>query len=217
MSISMETFFIWGVFAYLIGAIPTGYILVKLFLKEDVRQQGSGNIGATNVLRTGGKKLGLLTYLLDIVKTLVPIILFDCIMNPINDMQADVLLSSLIIIGGLGVFGHMYSCWLKFSGGKGVASFTALCAWLFPYGALMGGVAFIIVVFATRTVSLSSLIGVSVASAYVIMTGFPALDMPSPFMWVPKTFFVFIVILIFWRHKNNVSRLLRGEENKIRL
>jgi glycerol-3-phosphate acyltransferase PlsY len=199
------------------GAIPTGYILVKLLLKEDVRQHGSGNIGATNVLRTGGKKLGVLTYILDMIKIVVPMVLFDLVMNPINDMQSDILLSVLMLIGSAGVFGHMYSCWLKFNGGKGVASFTALCAWLFPYGALLGVLTFAVFAFATRIVSVASLIGVGITSGYVILTAFPELDSPSPLMWVSKIFFIFIVILIFWRHKGNIARLLKGEERKIKL
>lgn len=217
MSISTEILIIWGILAYLMGAIPTGYILVKLLLKEDVRQHGSGNIGATNVLRTGGKKLGVLTYILDMIKIVVPMVLFDLVMNPINDMQSDILLSVLMLIGSAGVFGHMYSCWLKFNGGKGVASFTALCAWLFPYGALLGVLTFAVFAFATRIVSVASLIGVGITSGYVILTAFPELDSPSPLMWVSKIFFIFIVILIFWRHKGNIARLLKGEERKIKL
>lgn len=217
MSISTEALAIWGILAYLIGAIPSGFILVKLFLKEDVRQHGSGNIGATNVLRAGGKKLGLLTYILDMIKILVPMVIFDFVMNPINDMPSDLLLSALIIIGSAGVLGHMYSCWLKFNGGKGVASFTALCAWLFPYGALLGVLTFAVFIFATRIVSVASLIGVSVACGYVILTAFPELDTHSHLMWVSKIFFIFIVILIFWRHKGNIARLLKGEESKIKL
>lgn len=217
MTISTEILVIWGVLAYIIGAIPSGYLLVKLTLKEDVRKHGSGNIGATNVLRTGGKALGLLTYVLDMVKIILPMIAFDYFMNPINDLQSDILLSNLMLIGSAGVFGHMYSCWLKFNGGKGVASFTALCAWLFPYGAFLGVVSFVVFAFATRIVSVASLIGVSIASGYVMLNAFPELDTDSHLMWVSKIFFIVIVILIFWRHKSNIARLLKGEENKIRL
>lgn len=217
MSISTEALAVWGVLAYLIGATPSGYILVKFFLKEDVRQHGSGNIGATNVLRTGGKKLGLLTYVLDMIKILIPMVIFDFVMNPISDMPSDILLSALMIIGSAGILGHMYSCWLKFNGGKGVASFAALCACLFPYGALLGVLTFAVVVFATRIVSVASLIGVSIACGYVIVSVFPELDTSSHLMWVAKIFFILIVILIFWRHKSNIARLFKGEENKIKL
>lgn len=217
MSISTEALAVWGVLAYLIGAIPSGYILVKFFLKKDVRQHGSGNIGATNVLRTGGKKLGFMTYVLDMIKILLPMVIFDFVMNPINDVPSDILLSAMMIVGSAGVLGHMYSCWLKFNGGKGVASFTALCACLFPYGALLGVVTFAIVVFATQIVSVASLIGLSIACGYVIVSVFPELHTPSHLMWAAKIFFIFIVILIFWRHKGNITRLFKGEESKIKL
>lgn len=217
MSISTELLFLWLGIAYLMGSIPSGYILVKMFMKQDVRKHGSGNIGATNVMRTGGKALGLITYVLDMIKILMPMIAFDYIMNPINDLASDVLLGALMLVGSAGVFGHMYSCWLKFNGGKGVASFTALCAWLFPYGAVLGVLTFAVCAFATRIVSIASLIGVSVATGFVVITAFPELDMSSDLMWVSKIFFIFIVILIFWRHKDNIARLLKGEERKIKL
>lgn len=213
---SMNVLLIWCVIAYLIGSIPFGYILVKLFLKQDVRKQGSGNIGATNVLRTGGKKLALATYVLDITKVWIPMLLFNVIMNPINDMPTDILLSSLMVVGGMGVIGHMYSCWLKFNGGKGVASFTGFCAWLFPYGAIIGVFVFLIIAFSTKIVSIASLIGVIAAGLYVIFYVFPILDTPTHLMLASKIFFIFIIVLIFVRHKGNIARLMKGEENKVK-
>lgn len=213
---SINVLFIWCALAYLIGSIPSGYILVKLFLKADVRKQGSGNIGATNVLRTGGKKLALATYILDITKVWIPMALFGVIMNPINDMPSDILLSSLMIVGGMGVIGHMYSCWLKFSGGKGVASFTGFCAWLFPYSAIIGIFVFLIVAFATKIVSIASLIGIIAAGTYVVFYVFPILDTPTQLMLISKIFFIFIIVLIFVRHKSNIARLIKGQENKVK-
>ncbi|MBH1990080.1 MAG: glycerol-3-phosphate 1-O-acyltransferase PlsY [Alphaproteobacteria bacterium] len=212
----MNVLLIWCVIAYLIGSIPFGYILVKLFLKQDVRKQGSGNIGTTNVLRTGGKKLALATYILDITKVWIPMLLFNVIMNPINDMPSDILLSSLMIVGGTGVIGHMYSCWLKFNGGKGVASFTGFCAWLFPYSAIIGIFVFLIIAFSTKIVSIASLIGIIAAGIYVIFYVFPILDTPTQLMLVSKIFFIFIIVLIFVRHKGNIARLMKGEENKVK-
>jgi glycerol-3-phosphate acyltransferase PlsY len=207
----------WCAIAYLIGSIPSGYLLVKLCFKQDIRKQGSGNIGATNVLRTSGKKLALLTYILDITKVWLPMILFNFFMNPINDMPVDILLSSLMIVGGMGIIGHMYSCWLKFDGGKGVASFTGFCAWLFPYGAIIGFFAFLVIAFSTKIVSTASLVGVFAAGFYVAIYVFPTLDTPSQLMLISKIFFIFIILLIFWRHKGNIERLLKGEETKIKL
>lgn len=214
---SFESLFIWSVISYLFGSIPSGYVLVKLFLKQDVRQHGSGNIGATNVLRTGGKNLALITYILDITKIWIPMFLFTLIMNPIKDLPSDILISSLMIIGGFGVVGHMYSCWLKFNGGKGVASFMGFLIWLFPYGALIGMLVFLIVTFSTKIVSLASLMGIVAAGMYVVIHIFPTLDMATNLMWVSKIFFIFMIILIFWRHKDNICRLIKGEENKIKL
>ena len=96
---SIEVLAIWCVVAYLLGSIPSGYVLVKLCLKQDVRQQGSGNIGATNVLRMGNKGLALLTYVLDLVKVWGPMFLFNIIMNPIHDLPSDTLIASLMIVG----------------------------------------------------------------------------------------------------------------------
>lgn len=213
---SLESLVVWGVVAYFLGSIPSGYVLVKLFRKQDIRQHGSGNIGATNVLRTNGKNLALITYILDIIKVWVPMLLFTVIMNPIDDLPSDVLTASLMIVGALGVIGHMYSCWLNFDGGKGVASFTGYFIWLFPYGAVLGIFIFLIVAFSTKIISLASLMGVIAAAVYVVWYVFPLLDMPLILMWIAKIFFIFIVLLIFWRHKGNIRRLLNGEENKIK-
>ena len=144
-------------------------------------------------------------------------ILFNFFMNPINDMPVDILLSSLMIVGGMGIIGHMYSCWLKFDGGKGVASFTGFCAWLFPYGAIIGFFAFLVIAFSTKIVSTASLVGVFAAGFYVAIYVFPTLDTPSQLMLISKIFFIFIILLIFWRHKGNIERLLKGEETKIKL
>jgi glycerol-3-phosphate acyltransferase PlsY len=212
----MNELLIWSVIAYVIGSIPFGYILVRLFQKQDIRKQGSGNIGATNVLRTGSKKLALATYILDIIKVWIPMLLFSLIMNPINDMPADILLSSLMIVGGMGVMGHMYSCWLKFNGGKGVASFTGFCAWLFPYSAIIGIFAFLIIAFSTKIVSIASLVGVIAAGIYVAYYVFPTLDAHTQLMLVSKIFFIVIILLIFMRHKGNIARLMKGEESKVK-
>lgn len=206
----------WCALAYVIGSIPSGYLLVKLCLKQDVRQKGSGNIGATNVLRTGGKKLALITYVLDIVKVWIPMIAFNFFMNPINDIPSDMLLSSLMIVGGMGVTGHMYSCWLNFDGGKGVASFTGFCLWLFPYSAVIGFFVFLIIAFSTKIVSIASLVGVIAASVYVVMYVFPTLDTPTHLMFISKIFFIFIILLIFWRHNGNIERLFKGKEPTIK-
>jgi glycerol-3-phosphate acyltransferase PlsY len=214
---TLTSLMIWAVVAYLFGSIPSGYVLVKMFLKQDVRNVGSGNIGATNVLRAGGKHLALVTYVLDIVKIWIPMLLFGWIMNPLNDLPADIYQAALMIIGAMGVLGHMYSCWLKFDGGKGVASFTAYALWLFPYGSVVGVIIFAIVAFSTKIVSLASLLGVGAVAMYTVIYIFPVLDTPMQLMAAAKISFLIIVLLIFWRHKGNIMRLIQGKENKIKL
>lgn len=213
---SFITLSIWCAVAYVCGAIPFGYVLVKFFLKQDVRQQGSGNIGATNVLRTGSRKLAAATLILDALKIWIPLMAFDLIANPMNDLPADTLLSAQMIIGAIGVIGHMYSCWLKFNGGKGIASLTGYVLWLFPYGGVIGFIAFFIVLFSTKVVSIGSLVGVAAAAGYVIICIFPTLDTPDSLVMFSKVAFVFMSLLIFWRHKSNILRLIRNEEKRIK-
>lgn len=209
----------WIIIAYIFGAIPSGYLLVKLLLKQDVRKQGSGNIGATNVLRTGGKKLGLLTYLLDVLKIWIPMFILYHTATPEHDISADTRTVLLMIIGSIGVIGHMYSVWLKFDGGKGVASFTAYMLFLSPYSAVIGLFVFALLVFATRIVSIASLCGVLVATLHAFFyASLPnTLDTHPNLSLIANILLGIIVLLIFWRHNGNIRRLLKGEEKKLKL
>ena len=181
---------------YLLGSIPFGLVLVKMAGLGDIRQIGSKNIGATNVLRTGRKDLALLTVLLDMSKAgiaaFIALLVFD---------------SELISLaaGTAAIFGHNFPVWLKFKGGKGVAStFGLLAATAFPVG-LMSGATWILTACVTRYSSLSALLAMGLAPLYALLLH----------RNLPAAFYLVIAVLIFIRHKDNIKRLLNGEESKI--
>ncbi len=215
---SIALLVLWIVFAYFCGSIPSGYLLVKIFLRQDVRKKGSGNIGATNVLRTGGGKLAFATYVLDIIKVLFPMIMLSFFASPQNDIPADTQMALLLIVGGFGVIGHMYSIWLKFDGGKGVASFSGYLLLLSPYSAVFGIIVFAVLTFSSRIVSVAALCGVLVAAVHAFIYHFQFSDGGIENLELAaKVQFIFIVLLIFWRHNGNIRRLMKGEEQKIKL
>ncbi|GAB2175652.1 glycerol-3-phosphate 1-O-acyltransferase PlsY [Dongia sp. agr-C8] len=181
---------------YLLGSIPFGLLLTRMAGLGDIRSIGSGNIGATNVLRTGNKKLALATLLLDGAKGAVAVCLARWFfLDPL-----------LPVIAGAAAFaGHIFPVWLKFKGGKGVA--TALGTWLalaWPIGVL-ACLTWLVVAFVFRFSSLSALLAVALAPVYAIWLGTPAL------IW----FGIGVAILVWVRHHENIRRLLKGEEPKI--
>ncbi|WP_395020672.1 glycerol-3-phosphate 1-O-acyltransferase PlsY [Dongia sp.] len=181
---------------YLLGSIPFGLILTRMAGLGDIRSIGSGNIGATNVLRTGNKKLALATLLLDGAKGAVAVFLARWLfLDPL-----------LPVIAGAAAFvGHIFPVWLKFKGGKGVA--TALGTWLalaWPIGVL-ACLTWLAVAFVLRYSSLSALLAVALAPFYAIFLGTPALI----------GFGIGVAILVWIRHHENIRRLLKGEEPKI--
>jgi glycerol-3-phosphate acyltransferase PlsY len=181
---------------YLLGSIPFGLILTRMAGLGDIRSIGSGNIGATNVLRTGNKKLALATLLLDGAKGAVAVFLARWFF----------LAPLLPVIAGAAAFvGHIFPVWLKFKGGKGVA--TALGTWLalaWPIGVL-ACLTWLIIAVIFRYSSLSALLAVALAPVYAIWLGTPAL------IW----FGIGVAILCWIRHHENIRRLLKGEEPKI--
>ncbi len=183
-------------FGYIIGSIPFGLLLTRAGGHGDIRDIGSGNIGATNVLRTGNKKIAVATLLLDMAKGFVAVLLFSAVSdNAIAPM-----------IAGLAAFvGHCFPVWLKFNGGKGVATFFGItAAWSFPV-ALVAAITWIGVAFLTRYSSLAALIAVLLTPLY-----FYLLD-ASEFVWVAGL----LAALVYFRHKDNMMRLLNGAESKI--
>ena len=189
-------YLIVGITSYLMGSIPFGFILTKIFLKKDIREIGSGNIGATNALRTGNKLVGYSTLILDIVKAIIPVIYVK--MN----------YPELIYIASLCAFlGHVFPIWLKFNGGKGVATYVGI---LFSINILLGlifviswGVIFLI----SRYSSLSSIIASLSVPLYLFVTNEKS----------SVIFFITMFVLIFFTHRENIIRLKNKEESKTKI
>lgn len=183
------------VIGYLSGSVPYGLLLTQMAGLGDVRKIGSGNIGATNVLRTGNKKLAALTVLLDGLKGTVPVALA----NHFLGLDA-------AILAGLGAFlGHLYPVWLRFKGGKGIATFAGISlgySWhvLLPFAVVWIGMAVLL-----RYSSLAALVASVVTTIAIFFVGLPKLGL----------LYVVLTILVFWKHRQNISRLLSGTESKI--
>ena len=185
-----------GIASYLMGSIPFGLILTKIFLNKDIREIGSGNIGATNALRAGNKLIGYTTLILDITKAIIPVI------------YVKVNFPELIYIASLCAFlGHVFPLWLKFKGGKGVATYVGI---LFSVNFLLGfifvsswGIIFLI----SRYSSLSSIIGSMSVPIYILITG----------QLSNAIFFGIMFILIFFTHRENIKRLKNKEESKTKI
>jgi glycerol-3-phosphate acyltransferase PlsY len=186
--------------AYLIGGIPFGYLLVRLKTGEDVRAKGSGNIGATNVLRTAGRGLGVLTLLLDILKGWAAVWLMA------KGANADPLWTSAAALAV--VLGHAFPVFLKFQGGKAVASFVGAALYLSPGPLLAVVVVFVAVVAATRYISLGSILGAALFPLAVWLIQKP--------QWPVVAVAVLCGAFIVWRHKSNIARLRAGTENVFR-
>ena len=185
-----------GIASYLMGSIPFGLILTKIFLNKDIREIGSGNIGATNVLRTGNKAIGYSTLMFDIAKAVIPVI------------YVKINYPDLIYVASLCAFlGHVFPIWLKFKGGKGVATYVGI---LFSINILLGlifvaswGIIFLLF----RYSSLSSIVGSMSVPIYILITG-----------QINNTiFFAIMFILIFFTHRENIKRLKNKEESKTKI
>jgi len=183
--------------AYLIGGIPFGYLLVKWRTGEDVRSKGSGNIGATNVLRTTGRGIAVATLLLDIAKGTLAVWLMDRVSHGSPLWMS---LAAVIVM-----LGHAFPVFLKFQGGKAVASFIGAFLYLTPSALLAVVVLFVAVVSVTRYISLASIIAASLFPFAVYMLLHP--DLPVLLAAV------FSGAFIVWRHKANIARLQAGNEN----
>ena len=185
-----------GIISYLMGSIPFGFILTKIFLKKDIREIGSGNIGATNALRTGNKLIGYTTLILDIIKAVIPV-MYVKLNHP-----------ELIYIASLCAFlGHVFPVWLKFKGGKGVATYVGI---LFTINIFLGFIfcgSWLIIFLLSRYSSLSSLIGSLTIPVYIFF-----------YEQISATFFFGIMfVLIFYTHRENIKRLKNKEESKTKI
>ena len=183
--------------AYLIGGIPFGYLLVKLKRGKDVREMGSGNIGATNVLRTTGRALGFATLLLDILKGAFAVWLADRFLNGSLEWMS---LAALAVMAG-----HAYPVFLKFKGGKAVASFVGAFLYLTPLPLAVMLVVFVITVAVTRYISLGSVLAAGFFPLAVLLIEHP----PSIVVNSAAIAGIFIVI----RHRSNLERIRAGNEN----
>ena len=185
-----------GIICYLIGSIPFGFILTKIFLKKDIREIGSGNIGATNALRTGNKVLGYSTLILDILKAIIPV------------LYIKFYFSEFIYISSLCVFlGHVFPIWLKFHGGKGVATYVGILFVIDIYLGLLFTFVWFFIFIISKFSSLSSLIG--------------SISIPIYFLFLSQfndvLFFSIMFVLIFFTHRENIKRLKNKEETKTKI
>ena len=181
--------------SYLLGSIPFGFILTKIFLRKDIRDFGSGNIGATNALRTGNKSLGYGTLLLDVLKAIIPVIYIK-----LNYPDYIFITSIFVFIG------HVFPLWLKFKGGKGVAPYVGI---LFSINLIYGIVfvsIWIITFLISKYSSLASLIASFTIPIYLLFFNNENL-----------IFFSIMFVLIFYTHRENVKRLKNKEENKTKI
>jgi glycerol-3-phosphate acyltransferase PlsY len=203
--------------AYVIGSIPFGLIIGKS-RGIDVRTAGSGNIGATNVGRLLGKKFFFITFFLDLAKSLVPMLVASMLVSRIPESDRDWRVYLMwLLVGFAAVIGHMFSVFLNFHGGKGVATSAGLMLGLYPYFTMPGVlsiVLFVIVLFTTRYMSVASMSGAcSLPVIYAVtgtFRGWPILSAQLPLL----IFAIVIALLIVYKHRGNVRRLLAGTENR---
>ena len=184
------------IISYLLGSIPFGLILTKIFLKKDIRDIGSGNIGATNALRTGNKTVGYLTLILDIFKAVIPV------------LYIKFKFPELVYISSLSVFiGHVFPIWLKFKGGKGVATYVGI---LFSINYIFGivfGFSWLIIFFISKYSSLGSILSSLTIPIFIFLNS----------TYENEYFFIIMFVLILYTHRENVKRLINKEESKTKI
>ena len=188
--------FLIGIISYLMGSIPFGFILTKIFLKKDIREIGSGNIGATNALRTGNKTIGYSTLVLDNLKAVAPVI------------YVKIFYQDFLYIASLCAFlGHVFPIWLKFKGGKGVATYVGILFAINIYFGIIFTISWFVTFFISKYSSLSSLVGAASIPIYLlILTQFDQ-----------GIFFTIMFVLIFFTHRENIKRLKNKEETKTKI
>lgn len=191
-------YFIIALISYFLGNISFAFILGKLFAKKDVRNYGSGSAGATNALRTFGKKIGIMVFIGDVLKGVIAVI----IGRSIGDQ------TGAYIAGAFAIIGHNWPILLNFKGGKGVATTIGVMIFVNPFLTAICVVLGVIIIIFTRTVSLGSIFGMALAPVVAIV-------FVKPFDMGLFIFCVFIASMSIYRHKSNIKRLLEGKENKL--
>ena len=188
--------FLIGIISYLMGSIPFGFLLTRIFLKKDIREIGSGNIGATNALRTGNKILGYSTLILDILKAITPII------------YVKIFYQDFLYIASLCAFlGHVFPVWLKFKGGKGVATYVGILFAINIYFGIIFTISWFVTFFISKFSSLASLVGAASIPIYLLISA----------QFNQVIFFVIMFVLIFFTHRENIKRLKNKEETKTKI
>ncbi|MGZ4829349.1 MAG: glycerol-3-phosphate 1-O-acyltransferase PlsY [Candidatus Angelobacter sp.] len=206
-------YLIVAIISYLLGSIPFGYLLVRTFRGEDIRQTGSGNIGATNVARSGAKGLAIATLALDAIKGAVAVWLAALLAGSKYNLCGDLIafpcaltLRLMAWAALLAVIGHVFPVWLRFKGGKGVATALGVFCVLFPKAILVALAIFILVVAVTRYVSLGSILG---AIAFPVVAYFM-----QNADWLSLLLASGVSLIIVLKHHQNIGRLLTGTENR---
>ncbi len=178
------------------GSIPFGLILTKFFLKKDIREMGSGNIGATNVLRSGNKIVGYTTLTLDILKAVIPVIFVK------------IYYTDFLYFASLSAFlGHVFPIWLKFKGGKGVATYVGILFAINIYFGIIFALSWFVIFVITKFSSLSSLIASVSVPVYLLVTD----------QFKDIFFFIIMFVLILFTHRENIKRLKNKEETKTKI
>ena len=184
---------------YLIAAIPTGVVLSRLMGSEDIREKGSGNIGATNVYRVAGKLAGVLTLVGDTLKGFLPLLAYKSWLVPTP--------AQLGVASAVAIIGHCYPIYLRFKGGKGVATALGIFLVLSPQAVLGALIVFVLAVGITRYISLGSVLAAMSAPLLILI-----LNHPQPIVLTT----LFIAMLVVWRHRANIRRLLDGTESRFK-
>ena len=182
--------------SYLMGSIPFGLILTKVFLKKDIREVGSGNIGATNVLRTGNKLIGYFTLILDVLKAVIPV------------LYVKFNFPELVYISSLSAFiGHVFPIWLKFKGGKGVATYVGILFSINYFFGIIFIVSWLIIFFISKYSSLGSILSSLLIPIFIFLNS----------SYENQYFFIIMFVLILYTHRENVKRLINKEESKTKI
>ena len=202
---------IGGILAYFIGSIPTAVWFGRIVHRIDIRDHGSGNPGATNTFRVLGKRAGTIVMLVDIAKGLLATFLATILLR-MGVIPEDKLIITKLVYGMIAVIGHIFPVFLRFRGGKGVATLLGMMIGIEPVVALFSALIFLVVLLTTKYVSLSSMLG--------------ALSFPLMLVFIKKfqsgepilvAFGFFLALVVIWSHHKNIKRLLQGDENKTHL